>query len=81
MFQKLKKWSNPNALISTYCAASKARGAMAWPGWKVTRAQGALGKREMTLASLTSKPLAHLKRVNEERLAQRYEEGDFDHDS
>jgi hypothetical protein len=31
----------------------------------------------MTAASPSEQPLAHLKRLNEKRLAQRYEEGDF----
>lgn len=77
VFKKLAAWSNRNAVLSTYCAASKARGAMAWAGWHVAREQGALGKREMTVASLNPDRLAHLKRVNEERLAKRYETGDF----
>ena len=80
VFLKLHQWSKPTAKLATYCAASKARGAMAWADWKVARATGALGKREMTIASPTQQPLKHLKRINEERLARRYEEGDFDHD-
>lgn len=78
MFQKLKTHSHPEGMLTTYCAASKARGAMSWAGWHVARAQGALGKREMTVASLLPKKLSHLKRVNEERLSKRYETGDFD---
>ena len=77
MFQKLYRMSADDAVLSTYCAASKARGAMAWAGWKVARAEGALGKREMTLASLNPSQLGDLKRVNEERLTRRYEEDDF----
>lgn len=77
VFQKLKKYSANDVILSTYCAASKARGAMAWAGWKVARAQGALGKREMSLAALHPDRLGDLKRINEERLAHRYEEDDF----
>lgn len=77
VFRKLKTLSRPEVLLSTYCAASKARGALCWAGWKAARVPGALGKREMTLAALNSGLLAGYKRVNEERLARRYEEDDF----
>lgn len=77
VFKKLANWSKPDAVLSTYSAASKARGAMAWAGWNVAREQGALGKREMTVASLDPQKLSHLKRVNEKRLARRYEIDDF----
>lgn len=77
VFKKLRSLSSDEVLLSTYCAASKARGAMASAGWKIARAQGALGKREMTLAALDENQLGSLKRVNEERLARRYEEDDF----
>ncbi|HET6528283.1 MAG TPA: MnmC family methyltransferase, partial [Balneolaceae bacterium] len=77
VFKKLRNLSSDDVILSTYCAASKARGAMASAGWKVARAQGALGKREMTLAALNTAQLGDLKRVNEERLARRYDEGDF----
>jgi tRNA U34 5-methylaminomethyl-2-thiouridine-forming methyltransferase MnmC len=75
---RLKKYSNPNAMLTTYCAASRARGAMAWAGWHVARAPGALGKREMTIASLNPDGLKEFKRVNEERLAKRYVRDDFE---
>ncbi len=77
-FTKLASYSSDQAILATYCAASKARGAMCAAGWKVARSQGALGKREMTVASLSSEMLSGFKRVNEERLAERYESGDFD---
>lgn len=76
-FQQLAEWSKPETVLATYCAASKARGAMCASGWKVARAQGALGKREMTIASLSKEMLSEFKRVNEERLAKRYKAGDF----
>jgi len=77
VFKKLTRLSADDVILSTYCAASKARGAMASAGWKIARARGALGKREMTLAALDTNRLGNLKRVNEERLARRYEEDDF----
>lgn len=77
-FKKLTKLSSPNVILSTYCAASKVQGAMAWAGWKVAKTQGALGKREMIVASLSEQPLSDFKRINEEHYAHRYEEGDFD---
>lgn len=76
-FRKIKYHSADNVILSTYCAASKARGAMAWAGWKVGRDRGALGKREMSLAALNPDRLGELKRINEKRLARRYEEHDF----
>ena len=77
VFSKLAKFSKDSVILSTYCAASKARGAMAAAGWKVVRAEGALGKREMTLAALQEDRLQGLKRINEEKLAERYRSGDF----
>jgi tRNA U34 5-methylaminomethyl-2-thiouridine-forming methyltransferase MnmC len=77
VFEKLLKWSKSQAVMTTYCAASKARAAMASAGWKAERAQGAAGKREMTVASPTAQTLSHFTRLNEKRLARRYEEGDF----
>ncbi|MDZ7659591.1 tRNA (5-methylaminomethyl-2-thiouridine)(34)-methyltransferase MnmD [Fodinibius sp.] len=76
-FKTLASFSNDDVILTTYCAASKAQGAMAWAGWKVAKTQGALGKREMIVASLSEEPLSHLKRINEEHYAQRYQEGDF----
>jgi tRNA U34 5-methylaminomethyl-2-thiouridine-forming methyltransferase MnmC len=76
-FKKIKSLSSPDAILTTYSAASKAKGAMAAAGWHLAKTRGALGKREMTLASLNPDKLAGFERVNEERLARRYEEGDF----
>ncbi len=76
-FQKLAGLSKTDTVLATYCAASKARGAMCWAGWHVARAPGALGKREMTLASLNPEKLEGLERVNENRLTRRYKEDDF----
>lgn len=78
VFQTLRKLSDNNAILSTYSAASKAQGALAWAGWKVAKVQGALGKREMILASPGEEALADYKRINEEHYARRYEEGDFE---
>lgn len=77
VFSKLHGWSKSNALLTTYCAASKVRGAMAYSGWKVARAPGALRKREMTIASPTASPLQSFKRINEERFSSRFENDDF----
>ncbi|SMO96577.1 tRNA (5-methylaminomethyl-2-thiouridine)(34)-methyltransferase MnmD [Gracilimonas mengyeensis] len=76
-FKKLASFSQKDTMLTTYCAASGARAAMAVAGWKVARARGALGKREMTLASRNAEKLEGFKRVNEERLIHRYKEGDF----
>lgn len=76
-FKTLKSLSSPEVILTTYSSASEAKGAMAWAGWKLAKTRGALGKREMTIAALDEKKLVGLKRVNEKRLAERYEEGDF----
>jgi tRNA U34 5-methylaminomethyl-2-thiouridine-forming methyltransferase MnmC len=78
VFRFLKQISHENTVLSTYCAASQARAAMAVAEWKIARARGALGKREMTIASPSHKNLEPFKRVNEERLAERYRHGDFE---
>ena len=77
VFQKLLSYAGTEGILATYCAASKARGAMAAAGWKAARAPGALGKREMTLASPEAEKLKGFKRLNESRLAERYRKGDF----
>ncbi len=77
VFKKIKTLSAGDVMLSTYCAASKAQGALAWAGWHVAKTQGALGKREMILAALDANRLADLKRIDEERYGRRYEEGDF----
>ena len=51
---------------------------MAKASWFVAKTKGALGKREMTVASLNEKKLIHLKRVNELRLIERFDNGDFE---
>lgn len=76
-FKKLAKCSARDVILSTYSAASAAQGALAWAGWNVAKTQGALGKREMILAALDANRLAGHKRIDEERYARRYEEGDF----
>lgn len=77
-FRKLGSWSSPEVLLSTYCAASSARAAMAVTGWKLARAPGALGKREMTLAALKHERLSDWQQINDERLVERFRNGDFD---
>jgi len=77
VFEKLADYSARDVVLTTYSAASKARGAMASAGWFVASAPGALGKREMTVASLSENPLAPFNRVDEKRLALRYQRDDF----
>ncbi|TYP94059.1 tRNA U34 5-methylaminomethyl-2-thiouridine-forming methyltransferase MnmC [Fodinibius salinus] len=78
VFEKLYNLSAGDVILSTYCAASKVQGAMAWAGWKIAKTQGALGKREMILGAIDPKRLSGHKRINEQRYSRRYEEGDFD---
>lgn len=78
VFERLAAWSTPDALLATYGAASAARAAMASGGWKVARAEGALGKREMSLAALREERLAPWQRVDEKRLVERLRAGEFD---
>lgn len=78
LFSAFTKVCNPDAMLSTYSAATSARAAMASAGWSIARAPGALGKREMTVASKNPDKLSHLKRVNESRLIERFKAGDFD---
>ena len=78
MFASLREMAAPDALLSTYGAASKARAMMAAGGWFVARAPGALGKREITLAAPTEDRLAGYSRVDEERLVRRLRNGEFE---
>ncbi|MTI86778.1 MAG: tRNA (5-methylaminomethyl-2-thiouridine)(34)-methyltransferase MnmD [Balneolaceae bacterium] len=80
-FEKLFRLAKPSAILTTYCAASGARAAMATAGWHVARAPGALGKREMSIASPLPGKLSNYKRVNGERLIQRLKNGDFNSDT
>jgi len=72
LFKTIAAVSADDATLTTYCAATKARAAMAAAGWYVARAPGAPGKREMTVASLSKDMLSDLKRVDEERLVERF---------
>lgn len=72
IFSRIKSVCSNEAVLVTYCAATRARGAMAVGGWFVARAQGALGKREMTIASLDENRLSGFKRLNEARLIERF---------
>lgn len=78
LFSKIAGYAASDAMLTTYSAATSARAAMAVAGWHIARAPGALGKREMTVASKNPDQLAHLKRVNEKRLIERFEAGDFE---
>lgn len=77
LFKTIADHSISNAMLTTYSAATSARAAMAVAGWNIARAPGALGKREMTVGSLNPEKLSHLKRVNEKRLIERHESGEF----
>ncbi len=77
VFKKIREFSAEDVILSTYSAASKAQGALAWAGWHVAKTQGALGKREMILAALDTSHLKGLDQIDEKRYARRYEEGDF----
>lgn len=76
-FERLASFCKHDAVMATYCAASNARAAMAKAKWLIGRAPGALGKREMTLASLSKDKLSRFKRVNERRLIERFDKGEF----
>ncbi|MFU8811805.1 MAG: tRNA (5-methylaminomethyl-2-thiouridine)(34)-methyltransferase MnmD [Balneolaceae bacterium] len=77
LFTALHAAARPEAVLSTYCAAVAARASMAVGGWYLHRAPGALGKREMTLATPTDIPLAHAKPIQRNRLIERYQNGEF----
>ncbi|MFP8487656.1 tRNA (5-methylaminomethyl-2-thiouridine)(34)-methyltransferase MnmD [Gracilimonas sp. Q87] len=77
-FEKLAKLSHKETMLTTYCAASGARAAMSTAGWYLAKTRGALGKREMTVASQAEEKLRNFKRLNESRLIERYKKGDFD---
>ena len=77
-FEKLKRFSRGECRLATYCAATKARASMADAGWFPGRAKGALGKREMTIATLEASRLGSFKRLNEKKLIDRLHSGDFD---
>lgn len=78
LFSKIAEYASDDGMLTTYSAATSARAAMAVAGWSIARAPGALGKREMTVASKNTEKLSHLKRVNERRLIERFEQGDFE---
>lgn len=77
VFERLRLLSDDGAVLVTYGASTKARASMAVGGWLPARAPGALGKREMTVASLSAEKLEGLKRLNEIRLRDRWIAGEF----
>ncbi len=77
VFERLRLLSGDEAMLVTYGASTKARASMAVGGWLPARAPGALGKREMTVASLSEPKLNGLKRLNEIRLRDRWNAGEF----
>ena len=82
IFRLYKKWGCSQAKLSTYAAATQIRASMAVAGWQVYKASGALGKREMTVASLEKLPnqVLHelqLKACNLQRLTRRWNAGEW----
>ena len=77
VFEKLLNCGTSDSILVTYGASTAARAAMAFAGWKIARAPGALGKREMTVASPTVNHLGGLDVINNEKLIRRWEKGDF----
>ncbi len=73
-FRKLLQAAGPQAMLGTYCSATKARAAMLLAGWHVGRVPGPPGKREVTVASPDETMLAEFKRVNEALLMDRFRE-------
>jgi tRNA U34 5-methylaminomethyl-2-thiouridine-forming methyltransferase MnmC len=71
-FARLRAWADPACTLRTYSASSAARAAMAHAGWSVARHPGALGKREMTLASPSPDALRPYPLIDLERLKQRF---------
>lgn len=76
-FSKLYNFGSDKAILATYCAATKARAAMAVAGWEIAKAPGALGKREITVAAKSIEALLDYTILNRERLIVRWENGEF----
>ena len=72
-FEKLLAAAKPTALLSTYAAATKVRAAMAAAGWQLASAPGALGKREMTVASPDAGQLTDFDILKVAHLKERYQ--------
>jgi tRNA U34 5-methylaminomethyl-2-thiouridine-forming methyltransferase MnmC len=68
VFEVIRTWSADDAVLTTYCAATRARAAMAMAGWFPFRAPGALGKREMTISSANPRTLDGFKPLDIEKL-------------
>lgn len=79
VFSNLIEFAAEDAHLITYCSSVKARAAMAVSGWKMAKTLGALGKREMTVATNNPALLQRegFKRVNEERLIERWNNGEW----
>lgn len=76
-FSTLFKLGSDEAILATYCAASKARAAMAVAGWEIAKAPGVLGKREITVAAKSIEALSDYAILNRKRLIVRWENGEF----
>lgn len=77
VFEKVFEASSEDVVLTSYCAASSARAAMAKAGFYLARTRGALGKREMTIAAKMETKLSGFKRINEQRLINRWDAGEF----
>jgi len=77
VFKTLADRGTQDAVLVTYGASSAARASMAVGGWKIARAPGALGKREMTVAGLSENTVSKYSPLNTEKLINRWEKGDF----
>ena len=73
-FRKLMEAADPQAMLGTYCSATRARAAMILAGWHIGRVQGPPGKREVTVASPDEAMLSAFRGVNEELLMNRFRE-------
>ena len=71
-FTALMSLADKQAMLGTYCSATKARAAMILAGWHVARVVGPPGKREVTVASPDETCLRGYKRVNEKLLSDRF---------
>lgn len=80
VFSKLLGFAAVDSTLITYCSSTKARAAMAVAGWKMAKTLGALGKREMTVATNNAALLDKIgfKRVKEERLIERWQAGEWE---
>ena len=73
-FERMLNAARYDAILTTYAAATRIRAALAAAGWQVASAIGALGKREMTLASPDASQLSGVKLLSTARLKERFDQ-------